>query len=139
MAGKKRILIIDDNRTLSRIAQGVLARQGYDSDSALDGADGVKKALEGAYDLILLDIVMPGMNGYEVCRQLKASDATKDIPIVFLTSKGNTDETRGAPSEGLKEVEQAYQCGAADFLTKPIAASELIKTVDNIFLLSRII
>lgn len=138
MKEKKRILIIDDNKALARIVQGVLARQGYEADTALSGKDGLKKAGESAYDLILLDIVMPGMDGYTVCRQLKSSQATKDIPIVFLTARGNTDETRGATAEGLREIEMAYACGATDFLNKPIAASELIKTVNNVFWLSRI-
>ena len=138
MKEKKRILIIDDNKALTRIAQGVLVKQGYEADTALSGPEGLKKAAEGAYDLILLDIVMPGMDGYTVCRQLKANEATKNIPIVFLTSKGNTDETKGPTVEGLKEIEMAYACGATDFLNKPIAASELIKTVNNVFWLSQI-
>jgi twitching motility two-component system response regulator PilH len=130
---KKRILVVDDNRMLAMTAERVLQKQGYETASALNGPEGLQKAQQWKPDLIILDIVMPGMDGYEVSRQLKRYPDTVDIPIIFLSSKGNTDETEGPPIVGLKEINKAFNSGANDFLHKPVAAADLLRAVNDVF------
>jgi CheY-like chemotaxis protein len=120
---------VDDEKSLLLIAQRVLEKEGYDVITASDGAEGLKKAQEVLPDIIVLDIVMPVMDGYEVCRRLQAGPATCHIPVIFLSVKGNVDEKKGAPSQGLREINSAFEYGAADFLNKPVTARELIDTI----------
>jgi CheY-like chemotaxis protein len=136
---KKRILIIDDNRTLVLTAERVLQKGGYETATALNGRDGLQKAQQWKPDVIILDIVMPGMNGYEVGNQLRQNPVTADIPIIFLSAKGNTDETQGAPVIGLKEISKAFDSGASDFLHKPVAAVEFLQAVNNVLNLDELI
>jgi len=138
MEDKIHILVIDDNRTLVLVAERVLKKQGYAVSTALNGADGIKKARAEKPALIILDIVMPEMDGYEVGRQLKQNPDTASIPIIYLSAKGNTDETKGSTADGLKEIDKAFECGASDFLNKPVKASDLIETVKNVLWLSRL-
>jgi CheY-like chemotaxis protein len=137
--GKKRILIIDDNRTLAMAAERILQKEGYETVSALNGRDGLQKAQQWNPDIIILDIVMPGMDGYEVSHQLKRNPDTASIPIIFLSAKGNTDATQGAPAAGLKEIDEAFASGANDFLHKPVAAATLIRAVNNLLGLDNLI
>jgi CheY-like chemotaxis protein len=136
---KKRVLIIDDNRTLALTAERVLQKQGYDTQAAMNGREGLERAQEWQPDIIILDIVMPGMDGYEVGRQLRQHPRTASIPIIFLSAKGNTDEKEGSPNIGLKEINRAFRCGANDFLHKPVAAADLIYAVENILKISELI
>lgn len=131
MENKKRILVIDDNRTLVMAARGVLQKNGYDVITALNASEGLQKARQEKPDVIILDIVMPGMNGYEAGRQLKQDPETAYIPIIFLSAKGNTDEKKGATVYGLKEIDKAFECGANDFLNKPVKANDLLNAVKN--------
>ncbi|MFV2172217.1 response regulator transcription factor [Actinomadura sp. LOL_016] len=103
-----RLLIIEDEKRLARsLAQG-LAAEGFAVDTAHDGVTGLNRALENDYDLILLDIMLPGMNGYRVCSALRA--AGDDIPILMLTAKdGEYDHAEGLDT------------GADDYLTKPFS------------------
>jgi CheY-like chemotaxis protein len=75
---------------------------------------------------------MPEMNGYEVCRELQSFRATCGIPVIFLSVKGAIDENQGAPMRGLKEINEAFAYGAADFLNKPVTARELIDTIKKV-------
>jgi CheY-like chemotaxis protein len=131
MDEKLRILIVDDNRALVLAAERVLEKEGFDVITAFDGPEGLEKSRTENPDLIILDILMPEMNGYEVCRNLQADPNTCGIPVIFLSVKGVTDENKGAPAEGLKEINEAFDYGAADFLNKPIKARELIDAVKN--------
>lgn len=107
---KKTILVVDDEPVNIKIFMELL-RSDYAIKVATDG----EKALQIAFsdsppDLILLDILMPGIDGYEVCRRLKADPRTKDIPIIFITAKGSEeDQTRG------------FELGAVDYVTKPFS------------------
>ena len=130
---KKRILVIDDNHTLATIAERVLRKVGFDTMAAFDGPDGLQKARAWLPDIIILDIVMPGIDGYEVAAQLKTEARTAGIPIIFLSARGVTDETEGATTVGLNEINKAFELGANDFLHKPVAASDLIRAVKNVF------
>ncbi len=128
----KRVLVIDDNRMLGTMAERVLQKAGYEATVVRDGRDGIRQAQSFAPDLIILDIVMPGMDGYEVAWALKRNPTTANIPVIFLSGCGNTDETEGGSARGLREINQAFEIGASDFLHKPVAAIELLKSVERI-------
>lgn len=108
VAGERpRILIVDDERININLLNALL-RADYKIMVATNGEEALRAAATGKPDLILLDIVMPGMDGYEVCRQLKAAAATQTIPIIFITAMGNVEnETRG------------FALGAVDYISKP--------------------
>src|SRR5439155_15337695 len=90
---KPRILIIEDERGLTEVLTYNLQREGYETMTAHDGAEGLRKAQTHPPDLVLLDLMLPGMDGLEVCRQLRASKQTARVPIVMLTAKGEeTDQ-----------------------------------------------
>ncbi len=106
-----KVLIVDDSRTIRQYLTQVLCSE-YEIITASCGADAVVQAVEHRPSLILLDVVMPDMNGYEVCRRLKSDPATGDIPIIFLTSLSSADdELRG------------LEIGAVDYITKPIQSA----------------
>ncbi|MBM9614548.1 two-component system response regulator [Desulfobulbus rhabdoformis] len=108
------VLIVDDVETNIDIMVETLGEE-YDLSVAIDGSAALELAMETSPDLILLDIMMPGMDGYETCRQLKASEKTKDIPVIFLTAMTEKqDEARG------------LSLGAVDYITKPFSP-ELVK------------
>ncbi len=102
---KETILIVDDTETNIDILSNVL-EESYDVSVAMDGESALELVHTDPPDLILLDIMMPGMDGYEVCRRLKADEKTKDIPIIFVTAMGEIeDETKG------------FELGALDYIT----------------------
>jgi sigma-B regulation protein RsbU (phosphoserine phosphatase) len=119
-AEPERILLVDDNPTNLQVLFQTLEGRGYNLLVAKDGETAltiVKKALP---ELVLLDIMMPGIDGYEVCRQLKGDPATRDIPVIFLSALDDTkDKVRGL---GL---------GAVDYISKPFQADEVIARVDT--------
>jgi DNA-binding response OmpR family regulator len=125
------VLIVDDEKSLLLIAQRVLQKEGFEVITASNGLEGLQQAQGKKPDIIVLDIVMPDMNGYEVCRRLQCSSATCGIPVIFLSVKGNVDE-KVAPAQGLKEINMAFDNGAADFLNKPVSARELIDTIRKV-------
>jgi signal transduction histidine kinase len=113
-----KILLIDDNPKNLQVAMSILDKEGYNLIYAQDGAKGIELALKNNLDLILLDIMMPQMDGYTVCQQLKSDTKTKDIPIIFLTVK---DEE--------KDILQGFECGGVDYVTKPFYTAVLLKRV----------
>lgn len=115
-AANKTILVVDDAEENIDILLSLL--DGYDVLVALDGESAVEIALEESVDLILLDIVMPGINGYETCRRLKQNPNTSDIPVVFITAK--TDEA---------SIEEAYDVGGVDYVSKPFKPKEVLARV----------
>lgn len=110
---KPTILIVDDTKTNIDILLELLSDE-YDLIVSLDGKSAISTLKEDSVDLILLDIMMPEMDGYEVCEILKSDENTKDIPVIFITAK--TDEN---------SIERAYEAGGIDFVTKPFKAREL--------------
>ena len=132
MEEKKRVLVIDDNRTLVLVAQRILQKNGYDVVTAMNGPDGLEKAHQDKPDLIILDIMMPEMDGFEVARNLKGDADTAQIPIIFLSARGNTDETKGPTTVGLEEIGTAFESGGNDFLQKPVKAEDLLEAVKNV-------
>ena len=122
----QRILIVDDAKANIRVLSDLLKDEG-DVLFATDGEKAIEKAVEQTPDLILLDVMMPGLDGYEVCRRLKAMDSTKNIPVVFVTGKAEeADEELG------------LSIGAIDYITKPFAPSIVQARVRNHLELQRV-
>ena len=120
--GKAHILIVDDNRQNLELLEVYLEElSGVTISTAADGIDAMAKIAEERPDLILLDIMMPRMSGFEVCKQIKGSPKTRDIMIVMVTALNETGD-----------IERATECGADDYLSKPIdrkALVDLVKTL----------
>ena len=114
-----RILIVDDSRLIAHVAKTILTKQGHEVILAQDGLAGLQAAKSEHPDLILLDLIMPVMDGYQVCQGLKGEDSTKEIPIIMLTSKAE-------PADKVKGLE----LGALDYVVKPFDEGELIARVN---------
>jgi twitching motility two-component system response regulator PilH len=109
------ILIVDDSPTEMHVMQKALESHGYKTAAAADGAEGIRLAREMNPDLIFMDIVMPGMNGYQATRALASDPKTRSIPIVMVTSKGQqTDRIWG------------LRQGAVDYMVKPVSPDQLV-------------
>ena len=115
----KKILIIEDESSISDFVKLELEYEGYQVSIKEDGREGLKEALENDYDLIILDIMLPSMNGFEICRRLKRE---KNTPIIMLSAKDSvTDKVNG------------IQIGADDYIPKPFAIEELLARINAIF------
>lgn len=115
---KSRILIVDDDKFITKVIKDCLEKEGYIIHSAQDSQSGLEEVYQNAPDLILLDVVLPGMNGHEICRLLRNDTRTSHVPIIMLTSKGGTND----------KVE-GFEAGADDYITKPFDALELVARV----------
>lgn len=122
------ILVVDDSRSLVHIIEGVLQREGHKTLTAYDGEEALAQARQSKPDLIILDIVMPKMDGYTVCRYLQQDPETAAIPILMLTVKGQLDE-RPDPAldthyydKGIQERMTGFEVGATEFMSKPVSA-----------------
>lgn len=115
---QKSILIIDDEPDLLDIIEYNLEKEGYRVFKTEDGKEGISMARDIKPDLILLDLMMPGMSGFEVCEAIRSDDAVKKTPILFLTAK----DDEGSEIEGLNR-------GADDYITKPISTVKLLSRV----------
>ena len=114
-----RILVIDDSKLILHVAKTILGKQGHQVLLAEDGKMGLQTAATEHPDLILLDLILPEMDGYQVCRQIKKETATSDIPVIMLTSKSEpADKVRG------------LEMGASDYVTKPFDEGELMARVN---------
>jgi PleD family two-component response regulator len=123
----EHILIVDDEPHIRRILGFLLDQRGYVTSQAADGVEAVEAAKRDCPDLILLDLMMPRMDGFEVCAALRSDFTTAQIPVIMLTAKGEvTDKIRG------------LQGGANDYLTKPYDNKELIARVQNMLEWSRV-
>jgi PAS domain S-box-containing protein len=126
-ADKQKILIVDDHADSLRLLSMILSMRGYKVWPTLEGELAIESARLNPPDLILLDIMMPHMNGYQVCEQLKACSKTKDIPVIFLS----------ALDEVFDKV-KAFGVGGVDYITKPFQAEELLVRVENQLLTRRL-
>ena len=112
------ILIVDDSPTEVHVLSGYLKKHGFDTETAADGAEGIEKARTLKPDLILMDVVMPGMNGFQATRELARAPDTAGIPIIMVTTKGlETDKIWG------------MRQGARDYLVKPVTEAQLVEKV----------
>ncbi len=121
------ILIVDDTPNNLRLLSSMLTKQGYEVRSAISGSVALMAVQTVPLDLILLDINMPKMNGYEVCQCLKADPETCEIPVIFLSALG----------EALDKV-QAFRVGGVDYITKPFQVEEVLARVENHLMLRRV-
>jgi CheY-like chemotaxis protein len=118
-AKTKRILLVDDSSTSRMTSRMLLSHLGpYVVISACDGLEGVEKAIAERPDLILMDIEMPRLNGLEACKLLKQNEATKDIPVILLSMRGEDSF-----------VQKGYASGCIDFLTKPVKENDLLAAI----------
>ena len=115
------ILVVDDEPAIRALVAKIVERAGYRADVARDGAEAVEIAQRGQFDLILMDVRMPRMTGYEACRRLRELDVTKDIPIIFLSAKGQE-----------AEVQQGLQAGADQYILKPFAPDMLSRKIKEV-------
>jgi two-component system alkaline phosphatase synthesis response regulator PhoP len=113
-----RVLVVEDERDVAELLRYTLAREGYEVTVAPNGADAVKIARDLAPDVLLLDIMVPQLNGWEVCRRLKNDPETRAIPIIMVTGRGE---------EGDKVL--GFELGADDYVTKPFSPRELVARV----------
>ena len=116
--GPSRILIADDNQQNCELLEAYLAGEGYLIDFSSDGEATLKQVEREQPDLILLDIMMPRMSGYEVCERLKKSEVTCDIPIIMVTALNESGD-----------IEKAVNAGADDYLAKPFVIAELVARI----------
>ena len=120
MSEQISILIIDDDRMIRQLLQNTLSRKDFVVYAAEDGQSGIDLAQKEDVDVILLDWMMPGMDGMEVFRQLKQNEKTRQVPVFMLTSKGTGDD-----------IDQAISAGIDDYIVKPFSTSEIDKTIRN--------
>jgi DNA-binding response OmpR family regulator len=115
-----RILVVDDEIYIVHILDFSLGMEGYEVITALDGEEALRKASETKPDLIVLDIMMPKMDGYETCKALKADEATKDIPVILLSAKGRN-----------VDMQTGYDVGADEYITKPFSPRKLVDRINT--------
>ena len=125
MQRKIRILVVEDEVAIRTGLMDLFVFHGYEVDSAADGREGLQKALRGTFDLILLDIMLPGLDGFEICNQIRARD--RDQPIIMLTAK-TSDE----------DIIQGLSLGADDYVAKPFSITQLLLRVQAVLRRSRI-
>jgi phosphoserine phosphatase RsbU/P len=116
----EKVLIVDDNAVNRKLLKVILVKAGYDVAEAVDGEDALEQAFTFMPDLILLDVMMPKMDGYEACAMLKQDGRTRDVPIIFLSARSGTeDKVRG------------LDAGGVDYITKPFYQEEVLARVRN--------
>ena len=115
---RKKILVVDDSSTVTLMQRLVLSRHAYDVVVASDGEEAIGVARREQPDLILMDVVMPKMNGFDACRRIRQEESIHDVPIIMVTTRG----------EGMN-VERGFESGCNDYVTKPINSIELLTKI----------
>jgi CheY-like chemotaxis protein len=115
---KKKILAVDDDATALSALRQILAQKGYEVTTAGNGEDALERLSSATFDLVILDVAMPGMTGYEVCRTLRQDPRTQDVPVIFLTAKGM-----------LMDMAEGEDAGSDLYLIKPVLATKLLNMV----------
>lgn len=116
-----KILIAEDDQDIRELVVLTLQFSGFEVVSVEDGTMAVAEAKSQDFDLILMDVRMPRMTGYEACRRLKEMESTKDVPIIFLSAKGQE-----------QEIQTGLDAGAADYILKPFAPDTLVNTIHKV-------
>ncbi len=123
---KGKILVVDDEVNITQILEFSIGAEGYEVITAANGEEAIDKARREQPDLIILDIMMPKIDGYEACRILKANPLTKGIPVVLLTAKGRDIDKR-----------LGYEGGATDYIIKPFSPNKLVDRIHQLLVGSR--
>jgi len=112
----RAVLVVEDEEAVREGLCDVLAYHGYAPDGVATGGDGLRRAIDGSYAAVVLDVMLPEMNGFDVCREIRAHSI--DVPILMLTAKGSEDD-----------VITGFRCGADDYMTKPFSIRELVARI----------
>jgi len=118
---KKRILVVEDEESLLKLESILLAAKGYQVTGVVDGTAALEEIAASKPDLVILDVMIPELDGFEVCRRIKASPETSHIPVVMLTAKKNQ-----------QDVEHGERMGADAYLTKPFKAAVIMEAVEHL-------
>jgi len=117
----KKILVVDDSKTALMMEREIVERRTtYQCVTASDGQEAVEKALQEHPDLVLMDVVMPRMNGFEACKKMRQQAGTREIPIVLVTARGEESY-----------MEAGFQSGCNDYITKPVDGAELVALLQS--------
>jgi DNA-binding response OmpR family regulator len=123
---KGKILVVDDEVNITQILEFSIGAEGYEVITAANGEEAIDKARREQPDLIVLDVMMPKIDGFEACRILKANPLTKNIPVVLLTAKGrDIDKKLG------------YEVGATDYIVKPFSPNKLVDRIHQLLVGSK--
>ena len=117
----KKILLVDDDPGVHVVIVPILSKAGYLAVSAKNGEQALHLALNERPDLIILDVIMPGIKGRDLCKKIKAYDVLKDTPVIFLTAKDSEED-----------IKAELEAGAITHLTKPVNPTDLVMTIDGI-------
>jgi two-component system, OmpR family, alkaline phosphatase synthesis response regulator PhoP len=122
LMAKEKILVVDDEEDILELVRYNLTKEGFQVECALSGEEGLAKLKEQHADLILLDLMLPGMDGLEVCRRVKRNAATEQIPVIMLTAKGED-----------ADIVTGLELGAEDYVTKPFSPRVLLARIKGVF------
>ena len=126
MNNKKRILVVDDEPDFCTIVQVQLEKEGFEVELAYNGEEGLEKIRTNPPDVIVLDVMMPGKDGYEVCKELKADEKYADIPVILLTAvASHVTSTRYSHADGMSTE-------ADDYIAKPASAEEITQSIKRL-------
>ena len=122
METKRKILVVDDDHEILEVVSMLLRSKGYDVETAPTGEEGFAKLVDHEFEMIILDVMMPGINGFDLCKKLKDDDRTFHIPVLMLTAKAEmADKLKG------------YFSGAFDYVVKPFDREELLQKINDLF------
>ena len=116
----KRILVVDDDENILNLEKTILEQKGFDVTGAGGGSEALKILAERDFDLVLLDVMMPEVDGFTVCRKIKEDPRLKDIPVIFLTARG-----------GGEALAEGFESGAVMYINKPFTANKLLTIVNT--------
>lgn len=116
----KRILVVDDDENILSLERTILEQKGFDVTTAAGGAEALQLLGERTFDLVLLDVMMPEIDGFTVCRRIKEDPKTRELPVIFLTAKG-----------GGEALAEGFESGAVMYINKPFTANKLLTIVNT--------
>jgi DNA-binding response OmpR family regulator len=116
----KRILVVDDDENIVNLEKTILEGKGFEVVTAVGGAEALKVVADQVFDLVLLDVMMPEIDGFAVCRKIKEDARLKDVPVIFLTAKG-----------GGEALAEGFESGAVMYINKPFTANKLLTIVNT--------
>jgi DNA-binding response OmpR family regulator len=116
----KRILVVDDDENILNLEKTILEQKGFEVTPAAGGVAALELLAEGGFDLVLLDVMMPEVDGFAVCRKIKEDPRHKDLPVIFLTARG-----------GGEALAEGFESGAIMYINKPFTANKLLTIVNT--------